>query len=67
MHGFTELEVRGGATPKRVSLLDTLIAADPSRISEPSERPDLTDYVRLVTSRVSGVRQPRRRRGAGRR
>lgn len=48
MHGFTELEVRGGATPERVSLLDTLIAADPSRISVPSERPDLTDYVRLA-------------------
>ena len=67
MHGFTELEIRGGATPERVSLLDALIAADPSRISVPSERPGLTAYVRLVTPRVSGVRQPRRRRGAGRR
>ncbi len=67
MLGFTELEVRGGATLEGVSLLDALIAADPSTISVPSERPDLTDYVRLVTPRVSGVRQPRRRRGAGRR
>ena len=67
MHGFTELEVRGGATPEGVSLLGALIAADPSRISVPSECPDLMDYTRLVTPRVSGVRQPRRRRGAGRR
>ena len=67
MQDFTELEVRGGATPERVSLLDALIAADPSRISVPSERPGLTAHVRLVTPCVSGVRPPRRRRGAGRR
>ena len=67
MHGFTELEVCGDATPERVSLLDALIAADSSRTSVTSERPGLTAHVRLVTPRVSGVRQPRRRRGAGRR
>ena len=67
MHGFTELEVCGDATPERVSLRDALIAADPSRISVTSERPGLTAHVRLFRPRVSGVRQPRRRRGAGRR
>jgi len=48
MYGLNELEIQGRGAAARQSLLEALIAADPSGITLPSTRPDLVDYVALA-------------------